>query len=267
MAEAQLTARQREILEVIEQHMRDRGYPPSVREIGEAVGLTSPSTVHNHLASLQRLGFLRRDPTKPRAIEVRYDPSSGAAVERRPARHVPLLGDVAAGTNVLAQENVEEMLPLPADFTGDGDLFMLRVRGDSMVDAGILDGDFVVARQQESAEPGEVVVAGIPGDEATVKTFSRKGGQDRAPAGQQPAEPDGVRAGRRPHLRPGRHGAAPVVGPGASRRRRSDRGAVVAQDVVQHALVVALALVEVLDDEHARQAVLVAAEAPASGSR
>jgi repressor LexA len=175
MAEAQLTARQREILEVIEQHMRDRGYPPSVREIGEAVGLTSPSTVHNHLASLQRLGFLRRDPTKPRAIEVRYDPSSGAAVERRPARHVPLLGDVAAGTNVLAQENVEEMLPLPADFTGDGDLFMLRVRGDSMVDAGILDGDFVVARQQESAEPGEVVVAGIPGDEATVKTFSRKG--------------------------------------------------------------------------------------------
>ena len=177
MVEVQLTARQREILDVIERHMRERGYPPSVREIGEAVGRTSPSTVHNHLASLQRLGYLRRDPTKPRAIEVRYDPSSGAPIERRPARHVPLVGDVAAGTDVLAQENVEEVLPLPADLTGDGDLFMLRVRGDSMVDAGILDGDFVVARQQDSAEQGEIVVAGIPGEDATVKTFTRKGGK------------------------------------------------------------------------------------------
>src|SRR3954447_21345781 len=175
MPDAQLTARQRQIIEVIERHLRERGYPPSVREIGEDVGLTSPSTVHNHLASLQRLRDLRRDPSKPRAIEVRFDPSSAAPVERRPVRHVPLVGDVAAGTDVLAQENVEEVLPLPADLTGDGDLFMLRVRGDSMVDAGILDGDFVVARQQDSAEPGEIVVAGIPGDEATVKTFTRKG--------------------------------------------------------------------------------------------
>ena len=119
--------------------MRDRGYPPSVREIGEAVGLTSPSTVHSHLNTLERLGYLRRDPTKPRAIEVRWDSSSDAAIERRPTRHVPLVGDVAAGTDVLAQENVEELLPLPADFTGDGDLFMLRVRGDSMIDAGILE--------------------------------------------------------------------------------------------------------------------------------
>jgi repressor LexA len=178
MADIQLTARQRDILEVIEQHMRERGYPPSVREIGEAVGLTSPSTVHNHLASLQRLGFLRRDPTKPRAIEVRFDPSSGAAVERRPVRHVPLVGDVAAGTDVLAQENVEEVLPVPADLTGnDGDLFMLRVRGDSMIEAGILPGDFVVARQQADARPGDTVVAGIPGEEATVKRFGRKGGK------------------------------------------------------------------------------------------
>ena len=177
MTDTSLTSRQRQILEFIDQQSRERGYPPSVREIGEAVGLTSPSTVHTHLATLQRLGFLRRDPTKPRAIEVRFDPTSGAAVERRPVRHVPLVGDVAAGTDVLAQENVEEVLPLPADFTGDGDLFMLRVRGDSMVDAGILDGDFVVARQQESAEQGEIVVAGIPGDEATVKTFTRKGGK------------------------------------------------------------------------------------------
>ena len=175
MTEHHLTDRQREVLEIIDQSMRDRGYPPSVREIGEAVGLTSPSTVHSHLNTLQRLGYLRRDPTKPRAIEVRWDPNSGAVFERRPARHVPLVGDVAAGTDVLAQENVEELVPLPADFTGDGDLFMLRVRGDSMIEAGILDGDYVVARAQTTADKGDIVVAGLPGEEATVKTYSRKG--------------------------------------------------------------------------------------------
>jgi repressor LexA len=172
-----LTDRQRQILEIIETHMRERGYPPSVREIGEAVGLTSPSTVHAHLATLQRLGYLRRDPTQPRALEVRHDPTTDAVAERRPVRHVPLLGDVAAGTDVLAQENVEEVLPLPADFTGDGDLFLLRVRGESMIEAGILDGDFVVARSQPDAEKGDIVVAGIPGEEATVKTYTRKGGK------------------------------------------------------------------------------------------
>jgi repressor LexA len=172
-----LTPRQREILEMIEQHMRDHGYPPSVREIGEAVGLTSPSTVHAHLNALQRRGYLRRDPTKPRAIEVRWDSTSDAAIDRRPVKHVPLIGDVAAGTDVLAQENVEEVLPLPADFTGEGDLFMLRVRGDSMIDAGILDGDFVVCRSQVEASDGEIIVAGIPGDEATVKTFTRRDGK------------------------------------------------------------------------------------------
>jgi len=171
-----LTARQREILEFIELQINQRGYPPSVREIGEAVGLTSPSTVHTHLLTLQRLGYLRRDPTKPRAIEVRYDPTSGKSdLDRRPVRHVPLVGDVAAGTDVLAQENVEEVLPLPADFTGEGDLFMLRVRGTSMVDAGILDGDFIVARAQNHADNGDIVVAGIPGDEATVKTYQHEG--------------------------------------------------------------------------------------------
>jgi repressor LexA len=171
----ELTGRQREILDVIERSMRDRGYPPSVREIGEAVGLTSPSTVHNHLSTLQRLGYLRRDPTKPRAIEVRYESSTGAAMERRPVRHVPLIGDVAAGVNVLAQENVEEILPMPVDFVGEGELFMLRVRGDSMIDAGILDGDYVVVSQSGEARNGEIVVAGIPGEEATVKTYQRKG--------------------------------------------------------------------------------------------
>jgi repressor LexA len=170
-----LTQRQHDILDFIESQMRVRGYPPSVREIGEAVGLTSPSTVHSHLATLQRLGFLKRDPTKPRAIEVRYDPNSGVALERRPVRHVPLVGDVAAGADVLAQENVEELLPLPNDFCGEGDLFMVRVRGDSMIEAGILDGDYVVARVQPSAEKGDIVVAGIPGEEATVKTYNRKG--------------------------------------------------------------------------------------------
>jgi repressor LexA len=169
------SARQREILDFIESQTRTRGYPPSVREIGEAVGLTSTSTVHAHLATLQRLGYLRRDPSKPRAIEVRYDPESGAAVERRPFRHVPLVGDVAAGTDVLAQENVEELLPLPADFTGDGQLFVLRVRGDSMIEAGILDGDYAVVRQDREPRKGDVVVAGIPGEEATVKTWTRKG--------------------------------------------------------------------------------------------
>ena len=174
----QLTGKRREILEFIESQLRDRGFPPSVREIGEAVGLTSSSTVHAHLATLQRQGYLRRDPTKPRAIEVRWDPSSGAhSIDRRPVRHVPLVGDVAAGTDVLAQENVEEVFPLPEDFTGAGQLFMLRVRGDSMIDAGILDGDHVVVRQQPEADKGDVVVAGIPGDEATVKTYSRKGGK------------------------------------------------------------------------------------------
>ncbi len=174
-AQGQLTERQEGILVFIERQMRERGYPPSVREIGEAVGLTSPSTVHSHLATLERLGYLKRDPTKPRAIEVRYDPNSGAALERRPVRHVPLVGDVAAGTDVLAQESVEELLPLPTDFCGDGELFMLRVRGESMIEAGILDGDFVVARVQPTADNGDVVVAGIPGEEGTVKTYRRTG--------------------------------------------------------------------------------------------
>ncbi|MEY2740071.1 MAG: transcriptional repressor LexA [Actinomycetota bacterium] len=170
-----LNDRLRGILECIERNMRDRGYPPSVREIGEAVGLSSSATVHNHLHTLQALGYLRRDPTKPRALEVRWEAASGVAMERRPVKHVPLVGDVAAGTDVLAQENIEELVPLPMDFTGDGDLFMLRVRGRSMIDAGILDGDFVVCRSQQRADNGDVVVAGIPGDEATVKTFRQRG--------------------------------------------------------------------------------------------
>jgi repressor LexA len=172
-----LTERQRQVLDFIDEEVRTRGYPPSVREIGDAVGLSSPSTVHAHLAALQDKGYLRRDPSKPRAIEVALEPTTGAAIERSPVRHVPLLGDVAAGTGVLAAEHVEDVLPLPAEFTGNGELFMLRVRGDSMIDAGIFSGDYVVVRSQPDADNGDVVVAGIPGEEATVKTLLRKRGK------------------------------------------------------------------------------------------
>jgi len=168
---APLTARQRQVLDFIDAEVRARGYPPSVREIGEAVGLSSPSTVHAHLAALQDKGYLKRDPSKPRAIEIALEPTTGAAAERRPVRHVPLLGDVAAGTGVLAAEHVDEIVPVPADLCGEGELFMLRVRGESMIDAGIFDGDLVVARSQPTADSGDIVVAGIPGEEATVKTF------------------------------------------------------------------------------------------------
>ena len=169
-----LTDKRREILDFMATEQRLHGYPPSVREIGEAVGLASSSTVHAHLQVLQRHGFLLRDPTKPRAIEVHWDPDSGVATSIRPVRHVPLVGDVAAGANVLAEQNVEELMPLPEDLTGTGNLFMLRVRGESMIEAGILDGDYVVVRSQPDANLGDTVVAGIPGDEATVKTYARR---------------------------------------------------------------------------------------------
>lgn len=162
------------MLEYIDENLRTKGYPPSVREIASALGLTSPATVHNHLNTLEDKGYIKRDPTKPRAMEVSYESSSGAMSERRPVKHVPLLGIVAAGTGVLADQNIEESYPLPQDFTGDGALFMLKVRGDSMIEAGIFDGDFVVVRQQPTAENGDMVVASINDDEATVKTYIRK---------------------------------------------------------------------------------------------
>ena len=174
MPESTLAGKRRQILEFIAEQIRDRGYPPSVREIGEAVGLTSPSTVHTHLQVLEREGYLQRDPTKPRAIIVRWEPASGQAIRVRPVAHVPLLGHVAAGTGVLAEESVEELLPLPQDFTGGGELFMLKVRGESMIEAGIFDGDFVVVRRQPDADSGDIVVAGLPGDEATVKTLRKR---------------------------------------------------------------------------------------------
>jgi len=170
-----VTPRQRRIIEFIQQTVRDRGYPPTVREIGEAVGLTSSSSVHAQLANLQRRGLLRRDPTKPRAMELQGPRAPRNAIS------VPLVGRIAAGAPIMAEENVEDRLTLSPPFAGGDEHFALRVRGDSMVGAGILDGDIVVVRGQEGADDGDIVVAVLPGpaeDEATVKRLRRDG--DRA---------------------------------------------------------------------------------------
>lgn len=168
----ELTGRQSQILDFIRAEIHKRGFPPSVREIGEAVGLSSSSTVHSHLAALEAKGFIRRDPSKPRALEVFDYRDTERGVDYEQVRAVPLVGQVAAGTPLLAAENIEATIPLPAEMAGES-TFILRVRGESMIDAGILDGDFVVVRQQESATNGDIVVA-LLDDEATVKTFYRE---------------------------------------------------------------------------------------------
>ena len=179
MNENSLTERQVQILEFIDSESRKRGFPPSVREICKAVGLTSPSTVHAHLSSLQKLGYLRRsDPGKPRAIEVCFEPRSGVAVDRGAVQHVPLVGDVAAGVTVFRQENIEESLPLPAEFTGEGNLFMLRVKGDSLTGDGILDNDYVVVKSETSSSSAdELLVVELPEADGTVgvKRLKRQG--------------------------------------------------------------------------------------------
>ncbi|MEX1288217.1 MAG: transcriptional repressor LexA, partial [Acidimicrobiia bacterium] len=170
-----LSTRQREVLDFIRDTVADRHYPPSVREIGEALGLSSPSTVHAHLSALVKYGYLRRDPTKPRAIEVVDDaPSVTALPDRDHVRDVPLVGRIAAGTPILAEEQVEEVFPLPEALVGSGPVFMLRVKGDSMVDAGILDGDLVVVRSQPDARDGQLVAALVADEEATVKRLERR---------------------------------------------------------------------------------------------
>jgi repressor LexA len=173
---ADLTARQRSILEFILRTHKERGYPPSVREIGEAVGLQSPSSVHAQLATLADRGYLRKDPTRPRAIVVQLD-ESGVSQQAGPVTNVPLVGQIAAGAPILAVENVENTLALPQDLVGTGTLFALRIKGDSMTGAGILDGDTVVIRQQQTADDGEIVAALVDGEEATVKRLRRKGGR------------------------------------------------------------------------------------------
>lgn len=185
-----LTTRQRLILETIRASVSDRGYPPSMREIGEAVGLTSTSSVTHQLSALEAKGFLRRDPHRPRAIEVVLPdatPTHAPAVAEAaaaPARasgsdatvDVPLVGRIAAGGPILAEQSVEDVVTLPRQLTGQGDLFMLTVSGDSMIDAAICDGDLVVVRRQNTAENGDIVAA-LLDDEATVKTFRNKDGQ------------------------------------------------------------------------------------------
>lgn len=172
----QISTRQQQILDYIKETVRDRGYPPSVREIGEATGLSSPSTVHSHLSTLVSSGYLRRDPSKPRAIEVVDEPSA-AGIERSPVRDVPVVGRIAAGSPILAEEDIDEIYQLPVSLVGGSDpVFMLSVKGDSMVDAGIHDGDYVVVRRQPDAEDGEIVAALIDGEEATVKRLERKSG-------------------------------------------------------------------------------------------
>ena len=167
-----LTSRQQQILDMIRGAVDERGYPPSVREIGQAVGLRSTSSVHAQLASLERLGYLRRDPSRPRAIEVRFDPETELARSPASLRAVPLVGEIAAGAPIVAEERVEELYQLPKDLVGEGTLFMLRVRGESMVLAVVLPSDFVVVRQQPTVEQGEMCAAMIDG-EATVKFFRR----------------------------------------------------------------------------------------------
>ena len=167
-----LTTRQREILDLIRTTVAQRGYPPSVREIGEAVGLSSPSTVHSHLTTLANEGFIRRDPTKPRAIEVLED-DGAVAISRAAVRDVPLVGSIAAGSPILAEEDIEEIYPLPTELVGNEPVFMLTIRGDSMMNVGIYDRDYVVVQKQSTARNGQIVAALVNGDEATVKRFEK----------------------------------------------------------------------------------------------
>jgi repressor LexA len=190
-----LTYRQRKVLEVIRSSIDTRGYPPSLREIGQAVGLTSPSSVSHQLTALERKGYLRKDPNRPRAIEVvspdtpanqpgyrgvvppepEVVDETGINDSRPEASYVPVLGRIAAGVPITAEEMVEDVFPLPRQIVGEGDLFLLRVVGDSMIEAAICDGDWVVVRQQQAADNGDIVAA-LLDNEATVKTFKRKDG-------------------------------------------------------------------------------------------
>ncbi|WAC89780.1 transcriptional repressor LexA [Mycobacterium sp. Aquia_213] len=184
--DSSLTQRQRTILNVIRESVTSRGYPPSIREIGDAVGLTSTSSVAHQLRTLERKGYLRRDPNRPRAVDVRGadDVAAAAAPTTEVAgsdalpepTFVPVLGRIAAGGPILAEEAVEDVFPLPRELVGEGTLFLLKVVGDSMIEAAICDGDWVVIRQQNVADNGDIVAAMIDG-EATVKTFKRAGGQ------------------------------------------------------------------------------------------
>jgi repressor LexA len=187
-----LTGRQQEIWKFLTDYVDEHGYPPTVREIGEAVGLASPSTVHAHLANLERAGLIKRDPTKPRALELRRDPKPEAA-RAEDVHRLPLLGEIAAGGPLLAEQNVEEYVAVPEPLARGGEEFLLRVKGDSMINAGILEGDLVVVRRQQDAKDGDIVVA-LAGadetaDEATVKRFFRENGRIRLQPENDALEP------------------------------------------------------------------------------
>ncbi|MDR6224416.1 transcriptional repressor LexA [Desmospora profundinema] len=172
---SKLSPRQQAILNYIKQEVREKGYPPSVREIGEAVGLASSSTVHGHLSRLEKKGLIRRDPTKPRAIEVLDEEDSLLPDLAANTVLVPLVGKVTAGEPITAVENVEDYFPLPRRMVGQEDsVFLLSVRGDSMINAGVMDGDYVLVRQQQSADNGDIIVAMTPDSEATVKRFFKE---------------------------------------------------------------------------------------------
>jgi repressor LexA len=189
-----LTERQRQIFDFLTSYVDQHGYPPTVREIGEAVGLASPSTVHAHLANLERAGLIKRDPTKPRALELVDRQARAKPAEADDVHRLPLLGEIAAGGPLLAEENIEDHLAVPESLArGDGEEFLLRVKGDSMIQAGILDGDIVVVHRQADARNGEIVVA-LAGqdeaaDEATVKRFYREDGRVRLQPENDALEP------------------------------------------------------------------------------
>jgi repressor LexA len=187
-----LTGRQQEIWKFLTDYVDEHGYPPTVREIGEAIGLASPSTVHAHLANLERAGLIKRDPTKPRALELRRDPRPEPA-RAADVHRLPLVGDVAAGGPVLAEDNIEEYLAVPEPLARGGEEFLLRIKGDSMVNAGILEGDIVVVRRAQTAENGDIVVALAGEDEtseeATVKRFFRDGRRVRLQPENDELEP------------------------------------------------------------------------------
>lgn len=167
-----LSKQQIRILEYIRNEFKLKGYPPTVREIGEVVGLSSPATVHSHLAKLESKGYIRRDPSKPRAIEI-LEETDQSLIHQSEVVQIPIVGKVAAGTPILATENIEETFPVPIDFIGNGVHFMLRIKGNSMIRTGILDGDYVLVRQQDTANNGDIVVAMV-GSESTVKRFFRE---------------------------------------------------------------------------------------------
>ena len=187
-----LTGRQQEIWKFLTDYVDAHGYPPTVREIGEAVGLASPSTVHAHLANLERAGLIKRDPTKPRALELRREPRAEPA-RAADVHRLPLVGEIAAGGPLLAEQNVEEYLAVPEPLAAGGEEFLLRVKGDSMINAGILEGDLVVVRREQTAEDGDIVVALAGDDEtaedATVKRFFRDGRRVRLQPENDELEP------------------------------------------------------------------------------